>query len=475
MYVVMNRLSLPLLVLLLLATGTSCRQRRPGMSREEAAAELEMQAARTDSLKRQLAGKDTFAADYRPPAGIKYTPNVICAGVKVIDVAAALKNVHQPKPNELGYPDFRPTEVEDMLYPDPLLQVEGRWLLQGVQGLYLLGNDFRLKKTLFRGKVDVKHEGSLSFASPKQVLGVMGYDASARMLRGTYRDFTGEKRGTYIVNLPWDVLSDVSEPWTGDCLTVCLPAKGQGSSPCAIEGGYFRLLSFTSTLYTFGLKGDTLCRFTVNDGGDYTPTSTYRAAEGNHIYLYQGKPRLRMAYDNTVYELTDASTLKAVWQLDFGPLKRPTGRYVTEKLSNPLEGYWFVDGWVETSRYLFLRLAEGHDCPNSRKAGTVKLYTLVHDKQTGHSYSLPPAHDKQGLVAYPEFSFACEGRTFSGYPAGEADGKLYLVDNGKRADGERVAPKGVKEKEVVICFLSDTPVSRKATGTPPPPPPPPSR
>ena len=100
-------------------------------------------------LKRQLAGKDTFAADYRPPVGIKYTPNIIRAGVKVIDVAAALKNVYQPKPNELGYPDFRPTGVEDMLYSDPLLQVEGRWLLQGVQGLYLLGNDFRLKKTLF--------------------------------------------------------------------------------------------------------------------------------------------------------------------------------------------------------------------------------------------------------------------------------------------------------------------------------------
>lgn len=78
MYIVMNRLSLLLLTLFLLIVGTSCRQRRPGMSREEAAAELEAQAAEQAARRQQAAATlDTFAADYRPTAGIKYRPTII--------------------------------------------------------------------------------------------------------------------------------------------------------------------------------------------------------------------------------------------------------------------------------------------------------------------------------------------------------------------------------------------------------------
>ena len=76
----MNRLSLPLVALLLLAIGISCRQRRPGMSREEAVAELETQAAEQETRRQQAAATlDTFAADYCPPAGIKYQPTMICS------------------------------------------------------------------------------------------------------------------------------------------------------------------------------------------------------------------------------------------------------------------------------------------------------------------------------------------------------------------------------------------------------------
>lgn len=70
----MNKLFLYVLAFSLLVVQASCGQRRPGMSREEAAAELEAQAAKQEALRQQAAASlDTFATDYRPPAGIKYS------------------------------------------------------------------------------------------------------------------------------------------------------------------------------------------------------------------------------------------------------------------------------------------------------------------------------------------------------------------------------------------------------------------
>ena len=46
----------------------SCGNRRPGMSKEEAAAELKKQAAQEEAVRKERAASiDTFAADYRPP------------------------------------------------------------------------------------------------------------------------------------------------------------------------------------------------------------------------------------------------------------------------------------------------------------------------------------------------------------------------------------------------------------------------
>ena len=124
----MNRLSLLLLALLLLAIGTSCRQRRPGMSREEAVTELETQAAEQEARRQQVAATlDTFAADYRPPAGIKYQPTMIRTGAKVLNVPAALKNVRVLKPNALGILSFHPTGYEGYGLGAELNPVDDGW------------------------------------------------------------------------------------------------------------------------------------------------------------------------------------------------------------------------------------------------------------------------------------------------------------------------------------------------------------
>ena len=464
----MNRFSLLLLVLLLLAIGISCGQHRPGMSREEAVAELETQAAEQEARRQQAAVTlDTFAADYRPPAGIKYRPTIIRTGAKVLDVPAALKNVRVLKPNELGTLIFHPTGYEGYGLGAELNPVDDGWLLTDYEGICLLDKDMKLRKVLFKNEVEISEmdmgNGQTGYSMRNiRRLSQVGYDSSTRQLRGLYagQETEADDRLRYeyaVATLPWDVLAEATEPWTPDHLPSKLPiGRTQGNAFAVTAGGWLMTEPFSSRLCTFGQKGDTLCRFTVNDAEDYVPTSTYRSGEDTGVYYYDGKLRLRMAYDNTVYELTDASTLKAVWRLDFGPLKRPTGKYVVGSLNNSLDGYYLINNWIETNRYLLVQLSRSYDSPNARTQGTVTLHTLVYDKQTGDFFSLPGRTDKDGRYTYANLSFQVEGKELSLLPSLTIGDRAAACFKGKRL--KEMLPdlplsKQWKDEEIVVVQM----------------------
>lgn len=467
MYIVMNRLSLPLLTLFLLTVGASCQQRRPGMSREEAAAELLAQAAEQEARRQQAAATlDTFAADYRPPAGIKHQPTMIRTGAKVLNVPAALKNVQALKPNALGILSFHPTGYEGYGLGAELSLVDDGWLLADYEGICLLDKDMKLRKVLFRNDVEIsemKMGNGIGYGiRSKRRLSQVGYDSSTRQLRGLYagQETEADDRLRYeyaVVTLPWDVLAEAAEPWTPDHLPSKLPiGRTQGNAFAVTAGGWLMTEPFSSRLCTFGQKGDTLCRFTVSDAEDYVPTSTYRSGENTDVYHYDGKLRLRMAYDDTVYELTDASTLKAVWRLDFGTLKRPTGKYVVGSLNNSLDGYYLVNSWIETNRYLLVQLSRSYDSPNARIQGTVTLHTLVYDKQTGDFFSLPGKTDKEGRYTYANLPFRVEGKDISLLPLLTAGGWAATIFKGKRLKEmlpDLTLSKQVKEDELVVVRM----------------------
>ena len=448
-----NRYCILALSLLLLV---SCGNRRPGMSREEAAAELKEQAAQDEAVRRECAASvDTFAADYRPPAGIKYQPKIVTAGAKAIDVAAALKNVRELKPNELGTPVLHATGVEALPQSGALLHVEGEWVMQAAEGLFLLDEGFRLVKQLFRNDVDIQMlDNGLISMKINRTLGVAGYDSSFGQLRAPYMDRS--RKG--IVNMPWDDLRASSEPWTGDDLVSFLPAEiVSGSLFVVTNGGYLMPKAHSAWMYTFGMRGDTLCRFVMNDEPDYVPRGTsVRNGESSNIYKYDGKPRIRMGYDNLIYELENNSTLRAVWKLDFGGLKRPARKEVMENSFDELADSWLIDRMLESKQYLFMYLSQGYDCPNTRKSGQVKLYTILYNKQTGECFSLPSAKDEEGRPRYPDFPFEYGGKIFPGFPAGEVDGRLYMIYIGqqlKKQLSEVPCVQALKDKEVVLVMM----------------------
>lgn len=462
---IMNKLFLTFIMFLLLFLA-SCRQRRPGMSREEAAAELLAQAAEQGARRQQAAATlDTFAADYRPPAGIKYQPSIIRTGAKVLNVPTALKNVRALKPNALGILSFHPTGYEGYGLGAELSLVDDGWLLTDYEGICLLDKDMKLRKVLLKNDVEIsemKMDDGIGYGiHSKRRLSQVGYDSSTRQLRGLYAGKTeqeGHNGYEYaIATLPWDVLAEAAEPWTPDHLPSKLPiGRTQGNAFAVTAGGWLMTEPFSSRLCTFGQKGDTLCRFTVNDAEDYVPTSTYRSGENTDAYHYDGKLRLRMAYDDTVYELTDASTLKAVWRLDFGTLKRPTGKYVVGSLNNSLDGYYLVNSWIEINRYLLVQLSRSYDSPNARTQGTVTLHTLVYDKQTGDFFSLPGKTDKEGRYTYANLPFRVEGKDISLLPSLTAGGWAATIFKGKRLKEmlpDLTLSKQVKEDELVVVRM----------------------
>lgn len=443
MYIVMNKLVLLLTALSLTAVAASCGQRRPGMSREEAVAELEAKAIGQEAMRQRAAASlDTFAADYRPPAGIKHRATIVRTGAKVLNVPAALKDVRQLQPNALGTLSFHPTGYEGRGLGARLTPVDGGWMLTDYEGICLLDKDMKLRKVLFENDVEISEmkmsNGQTGYGMRmNRTLRSVGYDPSARQLRGLYGGKTEQgKPGGYeyaVATLPWDILVEASEPWTPDQLPGKLPiTRTQGSAFGVTEGGWLMTEPFSSRLCTFGQKGDTLCRFTVNDDEDYTPTSTYRNGEDTDVYEYEGKTRLRMAYDDTVYELADASTLRAVWRLDFGTLKRPTGKYVTGSLKNSLDGYYLIENWVETERHLLIELSDGYNTPDARSRGTVTLHTLVYDKRTGDFFSLPGKRDKENRYTYADLPFRVEGTDISLLPTLTAGRRAAILYKGKR-------------------------------------------
>ena len=181
--------------------------------------------------------------------------------------------------------------------------------------------------------------------------------------------------------------------------------------------GFIRGIPYSSRFYTHELKGDTLCYFDPTHSPDYPPSESagsVRNGESHHIYDYQGKTRIRLAYDNTLYQLENASTLKAIYRLDFGSLQRADGQKVIG--GSNVDDSYFVDRWLETDRHLFIKITKGYDSPNARKAKSVSLYSLIYDKRSGDFFALPPESNSEK----PEFPYlTADGEpNMSFYPDG---------------------------------------------------------
>ena len=124
-----------------------------------------------------------------------------------------------------------------------------------------------------------------------------------------------------------------------------------------MPGGYGMAVRHSDELYTFGMKGDTLCHFVLGNSERYKPRLF--EAERDIVYHVGGRTLFYHAYGNKIYRVKDASTLEVVYKLDFGSLSRITGAEVAR--GGNVRSSYFVTSCMETDHFLFLNVDKGYD------------------------------------------------------------------------------------------------------------------
>lgn len=149
-------------------------------------------------------------------------------------------------------------------------------------------------------------------------------------------------------------------------------------------------------LFTFSLKGDTLCRF-----ANYNPKpdKTGQPISGGpqaRIYVYEGKITIRQEMNDTVYRLNTPNRLLPAYVLNMGAYK------LDISLADDFSNKFFLDKWRETDKYVLFTYNQNYDSHNNREKGLVRFFYSYYDKNSRQFY-----HFCEGTTT-PEQEFLIE-------------------------------------------------------------------
>ena len=374
---------------------------RGSQNEEELRREFAKSATPAADVEDSLAGwgdndsLQVFPEDYQAPSGIKYDSHITDHGMIVLNVESALRNVRPMKLTDLGQQvQYRIMEANDDW--TSLIAAGDDFLIPDEEGVWLLDKDLRKKRLLIRSDLQVIH-------TPGGGVGIGGghlmqnfyYDSERKQLRFTC--YNTDKRRSYLVVASLTGLMASSQPAELKTFRNRLPIGN--SYLFSMPGGYGMAVRHSDELYTFGMKGDTLCHFVLGNSERYKPRLF--EAERDIVYHVGGRTLFYHAYVNKIYRVKDASTLEVVYKLDFGSLSRITGADVAR--GGNVRSSYFVTSCMETDHFLFLNVDKGYDSENARRKGEVQLYSLVYDKRNGEFFSLPEVtgggHPESPLIA----------------------------------------------------------------------------
>ena len=353
----------PLVFILIMACGKS---KRPGLSDKELFAQKET----TDTLKQSINDSDT--ATYVVPPGIKFKESRAIDPANppvVLDIANRKLNIRK---FNLG--DYY-SKVRYIKLKHPMPASEGNFLLDasyyatmknGAMSGSGLCSTFNFKKDSiiagdrFFGFYSYDNEGNFlhtlkTYDFPK------AYDAVQNKISYDYDDYMrameeGSTNGR-----------NNNRFWVDD--------KTRGSYV------YNRRDTFSNDfLFTFDLKGDTLCRFR-----NYNPKPNKKGLpiswnDTPNMYFYDGKVNIRQSMNDTVYRMTAPKRLVPAYVLNFGRYKLDIS--LAEDFSNK----FFPDKWIETDKYVLFTYNKDRDFPNNRAKGNVKFFYSYYDKKSRQLY-----------------------------------------------------------------------------------------
>ena len=137
-------------------------------------------------------------------------------------------------------------------------------------------------------------------------------------------------------------------------------------------------------LFTFDIKGDTLCRFP-----SYNPISerkgnyslSYPSAD---IYYYNDQLTIRQSLNDTVFRVVSPNQIVPAYVLNFGAYKVDVRTVQTEEQPDKMR----LVLWKETDRYILFSYTQGRNSINNRRNGLVKFFYSYFDKNNRQLYHL---------------------------------------------------------------------------------------
>ncbi len=139
---------------------------------------------------------------------------------------------------------------------------------------------------------------------------------------------------------------------------------------------------------TFGLYGDTLCRFPIHSEIErpYKDKSANIPPAEAHYY-YNNTYTFRYLYNDTVFRIPAPNVIQPAYIFDFGKY-RLTPQAVFER-PNELMDYMMCSAVCEDNQYIYVRFCKGLNSPNNREKGKVKFWWGLYHKSSGRFSVLP--------------------------------------------------------------------------------------
>jgi hypothetical protein len=135
-------------------------------------------------------------------------------------------------------------------------------------------------------------------------------------------------------------------------------------------------------LFTFDLKGDTLCWFSNYNTIPVTKGGTINRPLPPEIYYHQKQLTIRQSLNDTVYRVVSPNMLVPVYVLNFGAYGADVNTYFRGNLSEKL----LPDIWKEANQYILFAYTQDRDFPNNRTNGKVKFFYSYYDRKSRQFY-----------------------------------------------------------------------------------------
>ena len=145
---------------------------------------------------------------------------------------------------------------------------------------------------------------------------------------------------------------------------------------------YHPIYTRRNFLFSFDLKGDTLCRFPSYNKMPAIDSDSYKNPSIPDIYYYENQLTVRQTLNDTVYRMVSPNRLIPVYVLDFGSYRASVQTYLFGDLSEKLIPY----KWRETDRYILFIYTQIHKNQNNRGGESVMFFYSYYDKKSRRLY-----------------------------------------------------------------------------------------